>query len=61
LFALLLFKKRLDPFSPSADYQAFLDAGGHSETGCPKICGVAARVEAEKIMELIWMPSEMVP
>jgi hypothetical protein len=45
----------------SDDYQAFLDAGGHSETGCPKICGVAARVAAEKIMELIWMPSEMVP
>jgi len=42
------------------DYQAFLDAGGHSETGCPKICGVAARVAAEKIMELIWKPSEMV-
>ena len=44
----------------SDDYQAFLDAGGHSETGCPKICGVAARVAAERIMELIWKPSEMV-
>jgi C_GCAxxG_C_C family probable redox protein len=42
------------------DYQAFLDAGGHSETGCPKICAVAARVAAESIMELIWKPSEMV-
>jgi C_GCAxxG_C_C family probable redox protein len=42
------------------DYEAFLDAGGHSETGCPKICGVAARVAAERIMELIWKPSEMV-
>ena len=44
----------------SDDYQAFLDAGGHSETGCPKICGVAARVAAERIMEFIWKPSEMV-
>lgn len=34
------------------DRQAFLDAGGHSETGCPKVCGIAAQVVAEKIMEL---------
>ena len=33
--------------------QAFLDAGGHSETGCPKVCGIAAQVVAEKILELI--------
>lgn len=32
--------------------QAFLDAGGHSETGCPKVCGIAAQVVSEKIMEL---------
>ncbi|MGB2813769.1 MAG: C-GCAxxG-C-C family protein [Dehalococcoidales bacterium] len=32
--------------------QAFLDAGGHGETGCPKVCGIAAQVVAEKIMEL---------
>ncbi len=43
------------------DYQGFLDAGGHSEQGCPKVCGVAARVVAEKIMELIWAPSELAP
>ena len=35
------------------DYQAFLDAGGHSETGCPKVCGIAAQVTAEKLMELL--------
>lgn len=35
------------------DYQAFLDAGGHSEIGCPKVCGIAAQVAAEKILELI--------
>jgi C_GCAxxG_C_C family probable redox protein len=34
------------------DRQAFLDAGGHSETGCPKVCGIAAQVVAEKIMGL---------
>ena len=35
------------------DYQAFLNAGGHSETGCPKVCGIAAQVTAEKLMELL--------
>lgn len=34
------------------DYQAFLAAGGHSATGCPKVCAVAAQVAAEKILEL---------
>jgi len=43
------------------DYQGFLDAGGHSEQGCPKVCAVAARVVAEKIMKLIWAPSELAP
>ena len=33
--------------------RAFLDAGGHSETGCPKVCGIAAQVAAEKMLELI--------
>ena len=42
------------PFSliDDEDRQAFLDAGGHGETGCPKVCGIAAEVVAEKIMEL---------
>lgn len=31
------------------EYQAFLDAGGHSDTGCPKVCGIAAQVGAEEI------------
>jgi C_GCAxxG_C_C family probable redox protein len=34
------------------DYQAFLDAGGHSEEGCPKVCAVAAMVTADKLREL---------
>lgn len=33
------------------EYQAFLDAGGHSDTGCPKVCGIAAQVGAEEISE----------
>jgi C_GCAxxG_C_C family probable redox protein len=33
------------------DYQAFLDAGGHSDTGCFKVCGIAGQVGAEKILE----------
>jgi len=35
------------------EYQAFLDAGGHSEVGCPKVCGIGAQVAASKILELI--------
>ena len=34
------------------DYQKFLDAGGHSDSGCLKVCGVAAQVGAEKILEI---------
>ncbi len=35
------------------DYQAFLDAGGHSDSGCFKVCGIAGQVGAEKILELM--------
>jgi C_GCAxxG_C_C family probable redox protein len=35
------------------DYQAFLDAGGHSDSGCFKVCGIAGQVGAEKILELL--------
>ncbi len=34
------------------DYQAFLDAGGHGDNGCLKVCGIAAEVAAEKILEI---------
>ena len=33
--------------------EAFLAAGGHSDTGCPKVCSIAAQVAAEKILEII--------
>lgn len=32
------------------DRQAFLDAGGHSAQGCPKVSAVAAQVAAEELM-----------
>ncbi len=31
---------------------AFNAAGGHGETGCPKVCAIAAEIVAEKIIEL---------
>ena len=34
------------------EYEAFLEAGGHSDTGCPKVCSIAAQVVAEKILEI---------
>lgn len=34
------------------ELNAFLQAGGHSDDGCPKICYIAARVVAEKLLEL---------
>ncbi len=34
------------------DYQAFLDAGGHGDNGCLKVCGISAKVAAEKILEI---------
>ncbi len=32
---------------------AFLNAGGHSDEGCYKVCGVAAEVAAERLLKLI--------
>lgn len=34
------------------DYQAFLDAGGHGDLGCLRVCAIAAQVAAEKIFEV---------
>lgn len=34
-------------------YQAFLDAGGHGDRGCLRVCAVGARVAAEKLLELM--------
>ncbi len=35
------------------EYQAFLDAGGHSDNGCPKVCGIAAQVGAEELSKTL--------
>jgi len=32
--------------------QAFHDNGGHNREGCPEVCGVAARIAAEIILDL---------
>jgi C_GCAxxG_C_C family probable redox protein len=32
--------------------QAFHEAGGHSRTGCPEVCGIAAVIAAEIILDL---------
>jgi C_GCAxxG_C_C family probable redox protein len=32
--------------------QAFHHEGGHSRTGCPEVCGIAARIAAEVILEI---------
>jgi C_GCAxxG_C_C family probable redox protein len=34
------------------EYLEFLNAGGHSDQGCPKICGIASQIVAEKIFDL---------
>lgn len=30
-------------------FQAFKDAGGQSDNGCPKVCGIAAEIAAEEL------------
>lgn len=35
------------------EQQAFLAAGGHTESGCLKTCAIAAEVAAQKLLELI--------
>lgn len=35
------------------DRQAFYDAGGHSDEGCYKVCGIAAEVTAKKLIAFL--------
>jgi hypothetical protein len=32
--------------------QAFMAEGGHSRRGCPEVCGIAARIAAEAILDV---------
>jgi C_GCAxxG_C_C family probable redox protein len=47
----LIYGRAFD-LSKKEEYQAFLDAGGHGDNGCPKVCAVAAQVTAEEISRL---------
>jgi len=31
---------------------AFHEMGGHSRTGCPEVCGIAARIAAEILLDI---------
>ena len=31
---------------------AFHEEGGHSRAGCPKVCGIAARIAAEALLDI---------
>ena len=46
-----IFGRTFDVSKPE-DRQAFVDLGGRSDQGCPKVCGIGARVAADKILEL---------
>jgi hypothetical protein len=35
-----------------AERKAFHQEGGHAQSGCPEVCGVAARIAAEAIMDI---------
>ncbi|RLI32925.1 hypothetical protein DRO51_00635 [Candidatus Bathyarchaeota archaeon] len=35
------------------EYQAFIDSGAHTRKGCVKVCGIAAKVAAEKALEIL--------
>ncbi len=34
------------------EYLEFLNAGGHGDQGCPKVCGIASQIAAEKFLDL---------
>ena len=48
----LIYGRSFDLNDPE-DYPLFLEAGGHSDDGCPKTCAVADKVAAEKLIQLL--------
>jgi hypothetical protein len=47
----LIYGRSFD-LSNRVEMQAFLDAGGHGDNGCPKVCGIAAQVAADEISRI---------
>ena len=47
----MVFGRSFD-LTKNEDFQAFLKIGGHGDSGCPKVCGVAAQVAAEELLRL---------
>jgi C_GCAxxG_C_C family probable redox protein len=37
--------------------ESFYACGGHGDEGCPKVCGIAAEVAAERLLPKVQMPS----
>lgn len=48
---LAIYGRSFDLTKPE-EFQAFLKAGGHEDSGCPKVCGVASQVAAQEILGL---------
>lgn len=49
-----IYGKGFDLNNPE-DYHEFLNSGGHSNQGCPKVCSIAAVVTARKLQELTYL------
>jgi C_GCAxxG_C_C family probable redox protein len=47
-----IYGRSFDLMDPK-DYDDFLEAGGHSDEGCYKVCGIGAEVAAERLMEFL--------
>jgi C_GCAxxG_C_C family probable redox protein len=41
------------------EMEAFHDAGGHSRKGCPEVCGIAARIAADVILDIKKRPKSI--
>jgi len=40
------------PLDIPEERKAFHDMGGHGRTGCPEVCGVAARIAGDIILDI---------
>ncbi len=53
----LIFGRPFD-LTDKEEFQAYLEAGGHGDNGCPKVCGIGAQVAAEEIPRIQNNPDE---